>query len=149
MRMKAYSLDLREKIVQARDQKRGSQQQIADTFGVSRAFVQNLLYRRRDTGNIAALPHGGGTKPALDEDALKVVRSLVEQQPDATLQELCDGVDERLQIRVSVATMCTTLKRMGLPRKKSRSTPMNGTAPEYKRRERSSSRRSPGLTPSG
>ena len=147
--MKAYSLDLRQKIVRAYDNKLGSQQQIAETFGVSRAFVQNLLRRRRTTGSIASLPHGGGRKPSLDDEALTLVRRLVNQQPDATLEELCETVDSHQRIRVGVSTMCMVLKRLGLPRKKSRSTPMSETLQGYSKHERSSERRFPSLTPGG
>ncbi len=150
MYMKAYSVDLRQKIVRAYDNKLGTQYQIAEIFGVSRAFVQNVLRRRRTTGSIAPLPQRGGAKRALDDEALRVVRRLVNQRPDATLEELCEAVDVELGIRVSVPTMCTVLnKRLGLPRKKSHSTPMSGTLRGYSRRERSSERKSPNLTPAG
>lgn len=147
--MRAYSLDLRQKIVEAYDDRRGTQRQIADTFGVSRAFVQNLLRRRRTTGSIAPLPHGGGSKPALDENDRETVRCLVKEQPDATLGELCEAVDEQMGVRVSLSTMCTVLKRMGLPRKKSRSRPMNGTAPGSRKHERPSERKPPSSIPVG
>ena len=136
--MKAYSVDLREKIAQACDKKLGSRQHIADTFGVSRSFVQKLLSRRRSTGIIAPLPHGGGGKPALDDEALDLVRQLVKDQPDATLEELSEAVDEQRGIRVSVSTVCMVLKRLALPRKKSRSTHLSGTLPEYSKHEMSS-----------
>jgi transposase len=147
--MKAYSQDLRQKIVEACDKKLGSRQKIADTFGVSRSFVQKLLRRRSTTGSITALPHGGGGKPVLDKDALVLVRQLVKEQPDATLEELCEAVHEQRGIRVSVPTMCTALKRMRLPLKKSRSMRQKGIAPGYSRHDRSSRRKSQPLTPGG
>ena len=116
--MKAYSLDLREKIVQGCDKNLGSRQHIADTFGVSRSFVQKLLRRRRTTGSLAPLPHGGGGKPMLDDEAIALVGQLIKEQSDATLEELCEAVKKHRGIRVSVSTMCTMLKRLGLPRKK-------------------------------
>ena len=116
--MRAYSIDLRQKIVEAYDRGVGSQRQIAETFGVSRSFVEKLLYRRRTTGNIAPLPQGGGGKPALDNETLALVRQLVKEEPDATLEELCEAVHRQRGVRVSVSNMCTRLKHMGLPRKK-------------------------------
>lgn len=59
----AYSTDLRQKIVRAYDAQLGSQRAIAELFGVSRSFVEKLLARRRSTGEITALPHGGGRQP--------------------------------------------------------------------------------------
>ena len=127
--MRAYSIDLRQKVVEAYDRGVGSQGQIAETFGVSRSFMEKLLHRRRATGSIAPLPHGGGGKPALDNEALSLVRQLIEEEPDATLKELCEAVHKQRGVRVSVSNMCTRLKHMGLPRKKSRSTQQNGTVP--------------------
>ena len=127
--MRAYSIDLREKVVEAYDREVGSQRQIAEIFGVSRSFVEKLLHRRRTTGGIAPLPHGGGGKPVLDGEALSLVSQLVEKEPDATLEELCEAVHRDRGIRVSVSNMCTRLKHMGLARKKRHSTPQSGTAP--------------------
>ena len=54
--MKAYSLDLRQKILRASDQGLGSQCAIAAFFGVSLSFVEKLLRRRRTTGDVAPRP---------------------------------------------------------------------------------------------
>ena len=116
--MKAYSLDLRRKIVESYDGGDKSQSDVAKSFGVSLSFVEKLLIRRRTSGDIAPLPHGGGIKPLLDKDALELLRVLVKEQPDAILAELCDEVDEQLGIRVSTPTMCTVLKKLDLGRKK-------------------------------
>ena len=116
--MKAYSLDLRRKIVESCDRGDESQGGIAESFGVSLSFLEKLLRRRRITGDITPMPHGGGTKPRLDEDALEMLRVLVKEQPDAILAELCDEINEQRGIRVSAPTMCTALKKLGLGRKK-------------------------------
>ena len=128
--MKAYSQDLRQKIVEAYDRGVGTQRELAQSFGVSQSFVEKLMRRRRTRGNIAALPHGGGVKPALDEQALALVRQLVKANPDATLEELCEAVHREQAIRVSLSNMSMRLKQMGLPRKKSHSRHQNGTALE-------------------
>ena len=104
--MKAYSLDLRQKIVAACDRKQGSQRQVAQTFGVSLGFVEKLLRQRRRTGDLAPrIPRG--SKPLLDPAALQLVGQLVGEQPDITLQELGDLVHQQRGIRVSVPTMCS------------------------------------------
>jgi len=121
--MAAYSIDLRQKIVQACERRRGSQRALADLFGVSLSFVEKLLRRHRTTGDIAPKPHAGGQRPSLDAAADILVRRLVHDNTDITLEELCAHVAEERGVRVSVATMCRVLQRLGLPRKKSRSTP--------------------------
>ena len=116
--MKPYSLDLRQKILHAYDHQRGSQRAMAALFGVSRAFFEQLLRRRRMTGEIAPRPHAGGRQPRCDPAALALVRQLVREQPDATLEELCAQLLHRRGLRLSVVTMCRVLQRLGLPRKK-------------------------------
>lgn len=121
----AYSLDLRQKIVRAYDEGVGSQRAIAELFGVSRSFVEKLLARRRTTGDIDSLPHGGGRRPACAAQDLALVRRLVREQADATLEELCQEVAREHELHVSRATMGRVLMRLGLARKKSRSTPQS------------------------
>jgi transposase len=140
--MKPYSLDLREKILRAYDGNRGSQRALAALFGVSRACVEKLLQRRRTMGTIAPRPHAGGRKPSCDAMAQEVVRQALREQADATLEELCARLGRQRGLWVSVPTMSRLLTRLGLPRKKSRSTPPNGTPRESSRRARPTGRKS-------
>ena len=48
----AYSMDLRERVLKAWDAS-GDADEVAATFGVSRAWVHRLVQRRRETGSIA------------------------------------------------------------------------------------------------
>jgi transposase len=126
-----YSTDLRQKIVRAYDDRLGSQRAIAELFGVSRSFVEKLLHRRRATGEITALPHGGGRQLLCQHKEQQLVRRLIEQQPDATLDELCEAIAKKRQLRVSRPTMSRILQRLDLRRKKSRSTPPKERAKEF------------------
>jgi transposase len=119
--MAAYSIDLRQKILRACERQLGSQRTIADIFGVSLAFVEKVLRQYRSTGDIAPKSRAGGQKLRLDAAAEAVVRRLVRDHPDATLEELCTRVAAETGVRVSVPTMCRVLQRWRLPRKKSRS----------------------------
>src|SRR5215213_6285231 len=109
--MKTYSQDLRDKVLRACDEGRGTRQQIATCFGVSTAWVRRLLQRRRDTGSTAAKPRGGSHAPKLDEARRGRLVLLVLEQPDATLAELRD----RLGAPVHVSTLCRALARLDLP----------------------------------
>jgi transposase len=147
IRMNAYSLDLRQKVLRACDQKRGSQCAIASLFGVSQSFVEKLLRRRRTTGDIAPRPHAGGRRATCDEAALAHVRRLVHEQADATLAELCERLYTQQGLRVSVPTMGRLVTHLGLPRKKSRSTPMSAIPSGSSRRVRSIKKGWSRLTP--
>lgn len=134
--MKAYSLDLRQKILRAYEQRLGSQRAIAALFGVSQSFVEKLLRRRRTTGDIAPRCHAGGRRAICTETALAGIRRLVQEQPDATLAELCERLLAQQGLRVSVPTMGRLVIALSLPRKKSRSTPANRTPSVSSRHER-------------
>jgi transposase len=125
--MKPYSLDLREKILRAYDEHRGSQRALAALFGVSRACVENLLRRRRTMRTIAPRPHAGGRQPSCDMAARELVARMLREQPDATLEELCTQLGQRRGVWVSVPTMSRLLTRLGLPRKKHHFMPLSVT----------------------
>jgi transposase len=139
-RMAAYSIDLRQKLLHACERRLGSQRALADLFGVSLSFVEKLLRRHRTTGDIAPKPYAGGQRPRLDAAADTLVRQLVRDNTDLTLEELCARVADERGGRVSVATMCRVLQRLGLPRKKSRSTPASAPPRASSKRARSTAR---------
>lgn len=121
--MKTYSTDLRERVVQACDEKVGTREEIAELFAVSTAWIRRLLQRRRETGSIAARRRGGRKPPKIAGKKLQKLQSLVEKYPDATLEELRDrcGVDG------SIMAVHRALQRLGSHRKKSRSMPASKT----------------------
>lgn len=122
--METYSMDLRERVMRAYDDGVGTQGQIARLFGVSVPWIKKLLRRRRETGSIAPLPHGGGWTPKFSGGKLDQLKRWVEQDPDATLQELL----ERSGVDGSIMAVQRALVRLGCRRKKSRSGPQSRTA---------------------
>ena len=58
--MRPYSMDLRRRVVAARDRKDGRRIEIAKRFGVSTAWIRRLLQRRRETGWMAPWPQTPG-----------------------------------------------------------------------------------------
>lgn len=121
--MKAYSSDLRQKIIDAYENKEGSIRQLAQRFKVSPKFVHDLLQRYRNEGTIDPKPHAGGSAPRLQDEDLRVLQELVEQDNDATLKQLADQLFERTQIRVSSTTIHRALNKLNLTRKKRLSKP--------------------------
>jgi transposase len=116
--MKAYSNDLRQKIIQAYENKEGSYRQLAKRFSVSLGFVQNLMKRYRETGQVDPLPHGGGSAPKLTTEQMEIVAELLRVYQDATLLELCDRLHKMTQVRLSQATMSRIKNRININQKK-------------------------------
>ena len=121
--MKTYSMDLRERVVRAYDEKIGTQQDIARLFKVSVPWIKKLLRQRRQTGSLAPRPHGGGWTPKFSGEALEQLKARVDRDPDATLRELLEqsGVD------ASIMAVHRALERLGCRRKKSHSAPPSKT----------------------
>jgi transposase len=119
--MKPYSTDLRTKIIETKKQTNSSTQQLAERFQVSYSFVNRLLRRYEATKSIEPLPHGGGKPPLIEAEQLDIVKELVEEDNDATLQELSDRLEERTGVRFSLPTMCRLVQKLNLTRKKNTS----------------------------
>lgn len=117
--MKTYSLDLRQRVLAAWDSGEMTQAQVARQFQVSRPWLVRLLQRRRETGSVEALPHGGGWTPKFSGAKLAELQAAVQADPDATLQELLD----RSGVEASIMAVHRALERLGCRRKKSRSGP--------------------------
>jgi transposase len=117
--MRNYSVDLRERVIQAYDRAEGTQAKIAKQFGVSRPWVTKLVQRRRETGSVAAKPHGGGQTAKFVGEQLQDLKNAVSAAPDATLQELLDGSG----VKASIMAVQRALVRLGCRRKKSRCVP--------------------------
>lgn len=116
--MKPYSIAFRKKIVETRQNTNKSIQQIAERFGVSYSFVRKLLKRYEAKGTIEPDPHGGGKSLKLNLQQIEIVIQLVEEDSNATLQQLCDRLEERTGMKVSIPTMYRLLQRLKLTRKK-------------------------------
>ena len=114
--MRAYSTDLRERIVDA--VACGKQpEEVAELFLVSPASVRRFVKQQREQGHLrAALPPGRPRQLSAAHEA-----ALLEQlsaQPDASLAELGRRLATATGQRVSVMTVWRTVRRLGWTRKK-------------------------------
>jgi transposase len=125
--MKAYPVELRERVVEAVDHQDGTVLEIAQIFGVTERYVYKLLKQRQERGNLLPLPHGGGARPKMSEEKKLKVVDLVARAPDATLAELRQEIKKRLRVEVSIGTVWNLLDSLGLTRKKSPAAPMRLT----------------------
>jgi transposase len=115
--MQAYSIDLRQRIVQAVESGEESQAEVAERFEVSLSFVERLLHQWRTTGRLAPLNGKPGPKRKLEAyDAW--LRAEVQRQPDATLAELCERLAKEKGVQAHPSLMWRELQYLELPLKK-------------------------------
>jgi len=112
------SLDLRQRVFLAYQTKEGSQRQLANRFKVSLSFIRDLARRYRETGTIEPKPHGGGAVTKLETKHLPIIKTLVDNQPDALLEELCERFTEQTTVQVSTSTMQRAVQSLKLSVKK-------------------------------
>jgi len=116
----AYSLDLRQKINNAYQNKKGSMRTIANQFGVSFGTVKNYIQRFRETKTLNPSPPGGGNSPKVKRIHEPFLRTLIKKEPDLTLEELSQRFESEFLISVSVSAMDRALRRFEMTRKKKR-----------------------------
>src|SRR5215203_3224558 len=116
--MNAYSLDLRRKIVEARQ--RGTPTlEVARTFGVGLSTVKRYAATARE-GRSLAPKKRPGSKPKMDEAALRLLEADLRERPTATLPQRREFLFRVAGVRVSDSTISRALRRLGWSRKKDR-----------------------------
>jgi transposase len=121
--MKAYSMDLRERVLTDVDAGMTTAA-VAQKYSVSTAWVRRLKQRRAATGEVAPRTQRHGRAAAWVAYA-QAIREAVGQAPDATLDEY----RRRFHLPMSRATLARALLALGLTRKKSRSGRVSRSAP--------------------
>jgi transposase len=123
--MKAYSIDLREKIVDAIG--RGMPKaQAARTFGIGISTVKRYASKAQ-RGEPLEPGKAPGKRPKMDERLSKLLKEDLKERPFATLQERCDYVKAISGLSVSRSTMCRAIARIGSTRKKGDKAPQSET----------------------
>lgn len=125
--MKAYSLDLRERVAAACQRPGATLGAVAQQFSVSLSFVEKLRRQQRQTGSLA--PAGGrrGPLPRLDAAARQHLAACVATQPDATLAELGRQLEAAGVPAVGRTSLWQALQDLDLRRKKRVCMPLNAT----------------------
>jgi transposase len=118
--MEAYPQKIRELVLDAYDQGEETVE-IAEKYKVSPSWSRRVKQRLRESGSREAIAQKHGFDPKLGERERKELAKLLEETPDATLEEL----KKQLSKPVSTSTICRTLQQMNLTLKKSRCTPAN------------------------
>ncbi len=124
--MRAYSLDLRQRVVDAYDAGMPLYR-IVELFRVSGPTIKRYIAQRRQTGSIAPRPIPGRTatiRPAQYPDLI----AQLEAMPDATLKEHCLAWQQSHGQKLSIWAMWRAIRRVGWTPKKTRTANLAGVA---------------------
>jgi transposase len=111
--MARYSMDLRTRVARAWDTGMAAEG-IAAKYDVSRAWVNRLIQRRRETGSLAPRTQTTFRQRALAEADEQRLAGLITARPDATLVEL----REALPTAAALSTLWRAIDRLQLTLKK-------------------------------
>ena len=103
--MQPYSIDFRQKIIEVYEQEKISIRNLSQRFHVAKSFVQKLLKQYQETGDIKPKRQGGNSPPKVQGADLVTLTEIIENNNDATLEELCELLEQQTGIKVSRATM--------------------------------------------
>jgi transposase len=128
---RAYSDDLRQKLLEAHARGEGSLAELARRFGVSEGWAWKISAARSRTGKTER-PAGNkrGRKSRITAEVMGYLRSRVQQQPDRTLAELQEDLRNSQGVEIGITWLWMVLKQIGLRLKKSRSVPPSRTMNE-------------------
>ena len=116
--MKAYSIDLRQKIIDTYQAGDISQRQLAERFRVALSFIEKLLKQYRETGSIAPKIRTEQTPTKLNSAQLTKLEELVIADNDATLAELREKLKEATGVLIGRSTVDRMLQKLNLTCKK-------------------------------
>jgi transposase len=124
---RAYSDDLRWKLLQAYAAGRGSLEELASQFGVSYGYTKKIRGQHLQTGGVERprqMRHGPTGR--LNAEIKQYLRAVVARQPDVTLAELCQRLRSAHQVEISRSRLWCWLRSLGLRHKKNAARPGAG-----------------------
>jgi transposase len=116
---KAYSDDLRCKILQTYEESDLGQEEVAEQFCVSYGYVKKIRRQQLQSGQMERQPQTRyGPVSRVTAQVEEQLRSAVRQQPDVTLLELAQRLEQSSGIVLRKSRLSQVLERLHLRRKK-------------------------------
>ena len=121
---RAYSDDLRRKLLEAHGAGKGTLRELAERFGVSVDWAFKISAARKRTGSVERVRQRRGRPSRVDRVR---VAELLEAQSGITLDRLQAALEASTGVRTSRTQLWRVVRALGFRLKKSRSMPRSGT----------------------
>lgn len=116
---KAYSDDLRCKLLEAYAAGRGTLQELAEVFQVSWGYTKKIRGQQLRTGQKERpVQRQHGPVSCVSAEVQQQMRTALRQQADMTLAELQERIQQSSGVRLSRSLVWLWLRRLGLRHKK-------------------------------
>ena len=116
--MRAYSVDLRERVVAAVVAEGWTQVRAARVYRLSEASVSRLVEAYQAGESLAARPGGGRPRKLRLPEHVAALREHLEAEPDLELSDRCEHLANSEGVHMSVPTLWRALRALGWTRKK-------------------------------
>ena len=114
-----YSIDLRRKAVLAYEEGEGTQQEIAQQFGIGLRTLKEWIFLKKKTGDVQTKEHiHRGQLPIIDDKGLSFIKRIVENKPDILILNIQELYLKRFKTDVAQSMVSRALKKLNLRRKK-------------------------------
>jgi transposase len=124
--MQAYSVDLRQRIVDAVQVEGATIESVSERFCVSPSSVKRYKHQFQESGSLAPKPRPG--RPLkIKPDQENQIEKLVASRTDWSLQRLCDAWQQQSGVSIPFGVMARTLARLKISYKKRAASPKKET----------------------
>lgn len=120
---KAYSNDLRRKILERYQRGGASLAELAERFGVSHGYTKKIRKQQLRTGQIERPAYQAGRRSRVTAEIEAQLRWWVQKQPDLTLQELQQRLQQSRSMHLSIGRLWLALRQLQLRLKKNAARP--------------------------
>lgn len=114
----AYSLELREKALNAYKQGQGSQETIAKLFTIGTSTFKRWIKKLNQGEDLSPPSTRSGRPKKISSSGVQTIKTLVDANPSITLKELSEAYYKKHQVKVSISMLCRELKLLNLSYKK-------------------------------
>jgi transposase len=142
---RAYSQDLRDRVIDAALKQRLSARAAAERFGIGVATAIVWVRRARETGSRAAKPRGQPRGSKLDAHR-EAILGWIDAKADITIAEIRERLSAEHDVTAGVGTVWEFLHRCGLTFKKRARMPVSRTGPTSANGAKTGSKASPTST---
>jgi len=116
--MKAYSMDLRIRVIEAYKQGKGSMQELAKVFSIHWRTAQNWINRFEKEKTVGPKIYKRGPEPKIKDEQLPRIQELIVSNNAMSQDELKEQIKKELDIEVSLSTVGRAMGRLEMTKKK-------------------------------
>ncbi len=112
------SKDLRERIVNAYEQKEGGYKKLAKIYKVAVNSVRRFVELKRTTNSLSPKAYVGGPRPKITKEQTPLLKEIIAEKPDRTLPEITIEWNKRNETNIHCSSVSRAIQRANITFKK-------------------------------